>query len=138
MSYILPILKRSDIIADKSSSETTRETFFNFFNYRKISGKNKNDISDNWLTWFIGFSEGDGAFLTGKDKRLFFVLSQKETAILNHIHETLGIGRVRTYGHFSRYRVYNKKGILILIALFNGNLVLNKRKVQVKKMITYC
>jgi hypothetical protein len=61
------------------------------------------------------------------------VLTQKETAILNHVHETLGIGRVRTYGPFSRYRVDDKKGILILIALFNGNLVLDKRKVQVKK-----
>ena len=61
------------------------------------------------------------------------MLTQKETAILNHVHETLGIGRVRRYGPFSRYRVDDKKGILILIALFNGNLVLDKRKVQVKK-----
>jgi len=37
------------------------------------------------------------------------------------------------YGPFSRYRVDDKKGILNLIALFNGNLVLDKRKVQVKK-----
>jgi hypothetical protein len=81
----------------------------------------------------MGFSEGDGAFLTGKDKRLLFVLTQKEIAILNHVHATLGIGRVRTYGNFSRYRVDDKKGILILIALFNGNLVLDKRKVQVRK-----
>lgn len=127
--------KKYDIKADKSPSETTRETSFNYDEYRNISGKNPEDISDEWLTWFIGFSEGDGAFLTGKDKRLIFVLTQKETAILNHIHETLGIGRVRTYGPYSRYRVDDKKGILVLTALFNGNLVLDKRKVQVKKWL---
>jgi hypothetical protein len=134
MSSIL-LVKNYHIKADKSPSETTRETSFNFDDYRKISGKNTDEISNDWLTWFIGFSEGDGAFLTGKDKRLIFVLTQKETAILNHVHETLGIGRVRTYGPFSRYRVDDKKGILILIALFNGNLVLDKRKVQVKKWL---
>ena len=128
-------LVAKDTKTDKSSSETTRETSFNFDEYRKISDKNSDQVSDNWLTWFIGFSEGDGAFLTGKDKRLVFVLTQKETAILNHVHETLGIGRVRTYGNFSRYRVDDKKGILVLIALFNGNLVLDKRKVQVKRWL---
>lgn len=136
LSFVLsPILLVKDTKADKSSSETTRETSFNFCNYRNISGKNSYEIPDNWLAWFIGFSEGDGAFLTGKDKRLAFVLTQKETDILNHVHKTLGIGRVRTYGKFSRYRVDDKKGILILIALFNGNLVLNKRKVQVKRWL---
>jgi LAGLIDADG endonuclease len=121
--------------ADKSPSETTRETSFNFNDYRKISGKDSDEISDDWLTWFIGFSEGDGAFLISKEKRLIFVLTQKETIILNHVCGTLGIGRVRTYGSFSRYRVDDKKGILVLIALFNGNLVLDKRKVQIKKWL---
>ena len=133
MSSLLLLVK--DTKTDKSPSETTRETSFNFDEYRNISGKNHDEISDNWLTWFIGFSEGDGAFLTGKDKRLVFVLTQKETVILNHVHETLGIGRVRTYGKFSRYRIDDKKGILVLIALFNGNLVLDKRKVQVKRWL---
>ena len=134
-TYLFSLVNSNNfgVKAENSSSETTRETSFNFDNYRNISGKNTDQISDDWLTWFIGFSEGDGAFLVGKDKRLIFVLTQKEIAILNHIHETLGIGRVTTYGSFSRYRVEDKKSMLILIALFNGNLVLNKRKVQVKK-----
>jgi len=133
MSSSLLVVK--DTKADKSPSETTRETSFNFDPYRKISGKNSDEISDTWLTWFIGFSEGDGAFLTGKDKRLVFVLTQKEIAILNHVHAILGIGRVRTHGNFSRYRIDDKKGILTLIALFNGNLVLDKRKVQIRKWL---
>lgn len=36
--------------------------------------------------------------MTGKDNRLRFVLTQKEIAILDHIHDTLAIGRVKTYG----------------------------------------
>ena len=51
---------------DKSSSETTRETSFNFETYRKLSGNDDEKISDDWLAWFIGFSEGDGAFLVNK------------------------------------------------------------------------
>lgn len=127
--------KISEHKADKSPSETTRETSFNYDEYRKISGKTVLDIPDAWLTWFIGFSEGDGCFFTGKDKRLSFVLTQKETEILHHINKTLGIGRVRNYGYFSRYHVDDKQGILILTALFNGNLVLDKRKIQVKKWL---
>jgi len=130
---ILLYIVKYYIKSEKSSSETTRETSFNFKDYRKISGNNF--ISDDWLTWFIGFSEGDGAFLTGKDKRLRFVLTQKEVSILNHIHNTLGIGRVKTFNQFSRYFIDDKQGILILIALFNGNLVLNKRKIQVRRWL---
>jgi hypothetical protein len=69
----------------------------------------------------------------GKDKRLIFVLTQKETFILNYIHGILGIGTIKRYGNYARYRVDNKKSILLLIALFNGNLVLDKNKVQIKK-----
>jgi len=126
---------KDDRRADKSSSETTRETSFNFEAYRKLTGVSPEQISDDWLTWFIGFSEGDGAILTGKDKRPRFVLTQKETSILNHIHETLGIGRVKEFGPFSRYFVDDKNGILVLTALFNGNLVLNKRKIQIKRWL---
>ena len=123
--------------ADKSPSETTRETSFNYDHYRKLSGKNFYDISDDWLTWFIGFSEGNGYFFTryNNNNQLSFVLTQKDEAILNHIQLTLGIGRVKNYGNFSRYHVDNKEGIIILTAIFNGNLVLDKRKVQIKKWL---
>jgi hypothetical protein len=123
-----------NFIIDKSSSETIRETSFNFDEFRKLSG---NPISNNWLTWFIGFSEGDGAFLIGEDKRLMFVLTQKQISILNHIRDTLGIGIIKMHGQYARYRVNDKRSILLLIALFNGNLVLDKRKVQIKKWLDY-
>ena len=131
----LIIRDNSDIIADKSPSETTRETSFNFDSFRKITGKSPDEISDDWLTWFIGFSEGDGCFFTSKNNRISFILTQKESEILYSINKTLGIGIVRTYGPFSRYRVEDKKGILILTSIFNGNLVLEKRKIQLSKWL---
>nr|GEV05605.1 cytochrome oxidase subunit 1, mitochondrial [Tanacetum cinerariifolium] len=69
LSFVSTLVVK-DTNTDKSPSETTRATSFNFEDYRNISGK---------------------------DKRLRFVLTQKETAILNRVHETLGVGRVRTY-----------------------------------------
>ena len=115
---------------DKSSSETTRETSFNFETYRKLSGNDHENISDDWLAWFIGFSEGDGAFLVNKGVQGKFVITQKEDQILNHIRETLLIGRVRHFGKFSRYMIDDNKSIKLLISLFNGNLILDKRKAQ--------
>ncbi len=121
---------------DKRTSETTRETSFIFRGFRVLTGLTPEVVSDNWLTWFIGFSEGDGAILTGhKNDKPRFVLTQKEISVLNHVYETLGFGRVRTYGTYSRYIVEDKKGILALTYLFNGNLVLDKRKIQLNKWL---
>lgn len=89
---------------DKSSPETTRETSFNFYNYK--SNYNKN-ISDDWLSWFVGFSEGDGAFLTYKNS-CSFILTQKEETVLKHIQNTLNIAYVKYFGKFSRYIVRDK------------------------------
>lgn len=120
-------------IIDKSSSETTRETSFNFTNFRKYE-KYSYKISDNWLSWFIGFAEGDGAFLTYKNS-CTFVLTQKEEAILHHIKDILQIGMVKNFGKFSRFTVRDKRSIEILIHIFNGNLFLDKRKVQLDKWL---
>jgi hypothetical protein len=118
-------------IIDKSSSETTRETSFNFENIRINSNKN---IPNDWLCWFIGFTEGDGAFLTYKNSCIF-VITQKEEAILNNIYNVLQIGYVKNFGKFSRYIIKDRNSILLLINIFNGNLFLDKRKIQLKKWL---
>jgi len=64
-----------------------------------------------------------------------FVLTQKEIPILHHIQETLGIGKVSVFKQFGRFIVTSPNEILILIALFNGNLVLEKRKIQLKRWL---
>lgn len=116
----------------KSSSETTRETSFNFF--RNLTKIPCYKISDDWLTWFIGFTEGDGAILVSKNNP-YFVITQKEAYILHHIHEVLGIGYVKDFGKFSRFMVFKQKDIIVLISIFNGNLFLNKRKKQLNKWL---
>ena len=50
LSFISSYLLVSAMKADKSTSETTREISFNYNKYRYMSGKNINEISDNWLT----------------------------------------------------------------------------------------
>jgi len=123
----------------QSASETTRETSFNFLAfrlyYKTLFGNNANH-SDNWLAWFIGFVEGDGAIQTyGEGKRVRFVLTQKESAILYHIQKVLGIGVVKHFpqgksgekNDFYRLIVDDSSQILLLAFLFNSNLAMNHR-----------
>lgn len=132
----------------QSASETTRRTSFNFLAFRKyyntLFGKDAQDISDNWLTWFIGFVEGDGAIQTfANNTRVRFVLTQKESNILYHIHKTLGIGIVKHFpqgksgnkNDFYRLIVDNPSHILLLAFLFNGNLAFTHRIQQLSLWI---
>lgn len=132
----------------QSASETVCGTSFNFLlfhkYYKNFFGKNAQQIPDNWLTWFIGFVEGDGAIQTfGKNTRVRFVLTQKESNILFHIHKTLGIGSVKHFpqgtsgnkNDFYRLIVDNQSQILLLALLFNGNLALTHRIKQLSLWI---
>ena len=84
-----------------SSSETMCEiscqnfnTFHKFYSELGFTSK----ISDHWLSWFVGFAEGDGAIQTfEKGKRVRFVLTQKESVILYNIQHKLNIGVVRHF-----------------------------------------
>nr|AYQ94228.1 hypothetical protein [Borodinellopsis texensis] len=91
-----------------------------------------------FLEWFIGFSEGDGSFIirneTPTRPRLVFEVSQKDPKVLFLIRKMLGFGRVRYYIRtetgeaYWTYIVDTKPNIQRIIALFNGNLVLPKRR----------
>ncbi len=115
----------------KNPSETICEISRNFKMFNKYRNKK---ISNEWLTWFIGFSEGDGAILTTKGKARF-VLTQKEGAILYHIQEVLGFGTVRQFDGYKRYIVTEPQNILLLIYIFNSNLVLPYRQKQLGEWI---
>lgn len=129
-----------------SSSETIREKSFIFDEflelYNNIMGSKAIALSldSNWLTWFIGFAEGDGAILAYNNQPRF-VLTQKEENILNHIQKTLGFGKVvffaqtSTNAGYYRYIVTNINEILLLTLIFNGNLVLVHRIEQLTKWI---
>ncbi len=107
-----------------SSSETTRETskFFNFGNFLELSDKK---VSIDFLTWFVGFTEGCGTFIISKNQ-LFFIINEKEERILLKIKTKLGFGKVSAYENYFRYIVSKKEFIVKLFHIFNGNLLLEK------------
>lgn len=124
----------------QSASETTSETSFNFSEFRNyynmLFGNNAPHLSDDWLTWFIGFAEGDGAIQTyAEGTRVRFVLTQKENAILYHIQKMFNIGTVKHFpqgkggknNDFYRWIVDDPSHILLLAHSFNGNLAISHR-----------
>jgi len=108
---------------------------YNYFNRSKFSTKSFSSKADkyidpDWLTWFIGFTEGDGGLHTNK-KSCIFGLTQKEEYILQEIKSVLGFGRVyydSTVNAY-RYRVTSNSDILKLAILFNGRLA-TKNKIN--------
>jgi hypothetical protein len=87
--------------------------------------------SNNFLTWFIGFSEGEGCFTVNNRGDLSFVVTQStsDIGVLYFIKETLGFGKVISQSlKCSRYVTQSKKEIDIIISIFNGNTVLPTRQ----------
>lgn len=107
---------------------------FKFENFKKQYTKHydKKIPSNDFLTWFIGFTEGDGSFVIPKtQKNLQFVVTQstEDIAILNYIQDNLGFGKVIKQGErTSRYIVQDLTNLHLIILLFNGNLILPTRK----------
>jgi hypothetical protein len=94
--------------------------------------------SSNFLTWFIGFSEGEGSFIVNNRGDLAFVVTQSTTDIkvLYFIQETLGFGKVISQSvKTSRYITQSKKEIEIIIKIFNGNIILPTKQVRFEKFI---
>lgn len=117
----------------RRSSETIRESSFEIFRccfeqyYSKPFRNN-----DDWLFLLIGFIEGDGAILEHKG-RCRLVITQKDPKVLIEIRDTLGFGRVKDFGKFSRFIVEDNKNCLLFYLLLNGNLVLEHRITQLSK-----
>jgi hypothetical protein len=106
-----------------SSSETTREAFIL-----------KDDL---FKLWFIGFVEGNESFIVNKDGYLEFKITQSsnDAQVLFMIKKKLGFGIIRVEDYVNKthcYRVIDKKNILKIISIFNGNLFFSSRKEQFK------
>ena len=121
------------------SSETIRGNTYDLFKLNFAYYFNEEFKKDNnWLSWFVGFLEGDGAILEHKG-RSSFVLTQKDVTVLYQIYETLKIGKVKHFydnkgnRKYSRYIVSENKGIFLLYLLLNGNIVLQSRVNQLIK-----
>lgn len=133
---LLTVLRSSADLPLQNETLVSAFRFSAFCVYFNALFKNSDHLSDDWLTWFIGFAEGDGAIQTyGEGKRVRFVLTQKESAILYNIQHKLNVGVVRHFpqgksgknNDFYRWIVDDSSQILLLAFLFNGNLAVNKR-----------
>lgn len=124
----------------KGSSETVRKITFQFKSFITQKPEHKVTYSKSFLTWFIGFVEGDGSFVISKGK-VYFDLTQdlKDIHLLYKIKTTLGFGSIltRTDNHrnVGVYYVTGKPNFLRLVHLFNGNIICNHKKTQFKQWL---
>ena len=98
------------------SSETLRKVTFNFKEFNKFYlPEHKKKIDQSFLEWFVGFTEGDGSFIVSTpkkgNKRLMFILGQKDEQALNKLRSTIGFGNIQGHAHQYQYRVSRKKDI---------------------------
>lgn len=109
----------------------------------------KSDTSEtntrNFLSWFVGFSEGDGSWIVSScyDKRIhkfylrtFFIINQADPKVLFFIKKNLGFGTVKKLASgYWRYCVTSKDGTEKLINIFKNNLKLEKTNERFKLFV---
>lgn len=113
---------------------------FNFLPFKAQWFINKRGEAphDTFLSWLIGFTEGDGCFSVNNRRELSFILTQgsKNIEVLYSIQRTLQMGNVLKQGQrVYRFIVHKREDIELLILLFNGNLILPARKFQFSKFL---
>ena len=147
------------------TTRETFSSHFNYFDYIKIAynpliepthtnptfilsspfktGSDHQAIID--LIWFIGFFEGDGSFCIRPTQnnsiRVGIEITQsiKNVQVIYSIKKQLGFGRVTLFKKngqdYARWYTSQKNHVLSIVALFNGNLILEKRQIQFENMI---
>lgn len=94
--------------------------------------------SDAFLSWFIGFVEGDGSFVISNRKHLSVIVVQgiANKDVLYVIQKNLNMGHIIKQGPRIYRLIIQKKAYIELICLlFNGNIVLPSRKTQFNKFL---
>jgi hypothetical protein len=91
--------------------------------------KNKED--ENFLQWFVGFSDAESSLIINpslkKDKVTIssfsfmfkIALHKDDEGVLRYISSKLGIGKVRLYENECIFNVADKEGIKLLISIFD-------------------
>ena len=134
----LSIICKDIIISRKFSTLSSNFNFDLFYEKYKTYFSNNLSPSKEFLTWFIGFVEGEGSFIVNNRGDLAFIITQStsDIQVLNFIQETLGFGKVIPQSlSTSRYVTQNKKEIDILISIFNGNIVLPSVQQKLAKFV---
>ena len=100
----------------------------NFDKYYQLNSRcygKSQEPSPEFLTWFVGFSEGDGSFVKAKRGDLYFVITQdsRDKQVLYFIQKELNIGKVIVQGKTtSRFILQDKLGLYLISLIFNGNI----------------
>lgn len=126
-------LSSGEVVVCSGSSETiTRSpSLFNFSTFSRIRPQHITRYKQSFLEWFVGFVEGGGCFgINYNNNRVSFLINQKDPKVLYFIRKQLGFGTVRKYKKYFRYNVSDRANLSRLIALFSGNLVLQKARVR--------
>lgn len=126
------------------SSETTRETPFNFDLFYKYGHAHHiSRIPESFLEWFIGFYEGDGSIYSTQTsyskKRLSFQITQKDQQFIQQLRDTFGYGNInkeiRKTGVYWKWTLESKETIEKIAYLLYGNLIWPNRQIQYIKWI---
>ena len=94
------------------STVTNNFHFNNFYDKFFLYLPNITPPTYEFLSWFIGFTEGEGSFIVNNRGDLVFVITQGniDIKVLEFIKETLGFGKVIAQSaNTSRYVIQNKK-----------------------------
>jgi len=121
-----------------STSSTSNFCLESFYSKYNEHFPGNTSPSKKFLTWFIGFTEGEGSFIVNNRGDLCFVITQSnlDIYVLEYIKEILGFGKVIPQSKTtSRYVTQNKKEIELLVHLFNGNLILPRRKEKFEEFV---
>ena len=117
-------MKKNQILYTK----TLQKNPLGSFNHLFINNL-KND--EYFIKWFIGFFEAEGSFIIRNRGDIQFVLTQgyRNIFVLYHIKAFFGLGRVIKQGKQTfRFVIQDYDGLLYMINIFNGNIVLEKKK----------
>jgi hypothetical protein len=116
------------------SSETLRKTAnpFDFTTFVAVNLLAQNRLISD-LEWFVGFSEGDDRFIVNKTGHVSFQVmrSRVDVQVLYRVRQILGFGTVSEHDPKNQtwcFRVRGRVNLRKVIALFNGNLVLDKNQ----------
>lgn len=119
------------LLCAKSSS-------FNFEPFKKKFTEfypNSQVPTNEFLEWFIGFSEGDGCFVVTKRGEFYFTVTQStiDVQTLYYIKNNLGLGTIGVESvkkKTHKYSVRDFNSLYLLCLLFNGNMVVPTRSAR--------
>ncbi len=123
----------SDNLNKLLSNDKDSVGFNHFYKKYKEYYPNNKIPNKEFLEWFIGFTEGDGSFITTNNNEFFVVITQSESDlnILNYIKDNLKMGNIMLQSKKNKvYRlsIRKKLDIYLICLIFNGNMVLPSRQ----------